>query len=399
MAGKKSSEVLDLSVIDLSNGTSVGKVASLVVDAAKRQVIGIEVTSKSLLKSKTCFIPINKLRHIGSDAITVNDTVSLVEEGVAPELKKPEQANLLRKKVISEEGVLAGSVEDFSFDENGNLKDLYLSGKRKADFLKGNTLLPASAILNIGQDYVIVAGDYATQLQEKEPVAFKQIKDKGKEISSSLETKAIAFALNKTVKHDIYKPAGELIIAGGETVTLETIELARESGRLPQLLVATGTGELLDLLDKPKEKLDSGSKKLLEYWHKIKNKSTTEDNEERDSSFEDSPETSSTEKEIRDFFLQLQDLGKLTLEKVGEASTDKMRQFLLGKKSLEKIQTPEENILVGKDQVIDSDIIRQVEEAGLLLQLFANVMRGEVQSHLKTYKNFLEETFEKKDES
>ena len=398
MADKKSSEVLALSVIDLSTGTSVGKVDSLVVDTGKRQVIGIEVTSKSLLKSKTCFIPINKLKHIGSDAVTINDTVSLLEEGTTPDLKKPEQANLLRKKVISEEGVLVGSVEDFSFDESGNLKDLYLSGKKKTDFLRSNMLLPASTIINIGQDYVIVAGDYANQLHEKEPIAFKQIKDKGKEISSSLEMRAIAFALNKTVKHNIYKPEGDLIIAGGETVTLESIELAKESGKLPQLLIAAGTGELLDLLDKPKEKLDSGSKKLLEYWHNIKNKSEIKGDEESKSSPRDAAETSSNEKEIKEFFLQLQDLGKLTLEKVEQASSDKMRQFLLDKKNPETIRTSEENILVEKDQIINNDIIRQVEEAGLLLQLFANVMRGEIQIHLKSYKNFLEEIFEKKDE-
>lgn len=406
MADKRSSEVINLPVIDLKEGLLVGKVLSVIVDSINRKILGLEVKGKAFLKSKLYFLPINNVKRIGPDAITIIDATYLVEKDNDPQLSLASQGDLVGKKLVSEDGDLVGSVDNFSFDEKGDLISLYLSESRGDKFFKGENVLPVSSITNIGKDFIVVKSDYATYLERGETATYEHIKSKGIELSHSLEVKAIEYALNKTTKQNIYNTNGDVLIPKGEKVTPDTIDKARENGRLPHLLIAAGVGEFLDALDKPMEKLDSGSKKLLDFWYKIKRKAFTEresDAEDTNGNAKESFENdkakendNANENEIEDFLSQLHTLGKVTAEKIEETSKEKIQQFLLNKTARERVVAPTGEVLAEVGQVIDTNIIARGEALGLLSQLFASVFRGEVNSHMNHFRKVLMDIFESK---
>ena len=82
--------------------------------------------------------------------------------------------------------------------------------------------------------------------------------------------RAIEFALNKEAAYTVKNLHGEVIVEKGQKITYDTIERARASGRLYQVLFAAGAGELLDSIDYTLEKLDQGSAHLLQAWHNFK---------------------------------------------------------------------------------------------------------------------------------
>ncbi len=562
MAGKKSSRVLNLPIIDVQEGRLLGKVRSLLVDPRGTRVVSCEVGGRAYGKGKSLRLPFAAIRRIGPDALIVDDAAALEEgleggaagkatsmddereeerkagirggvegreagrdkgneaededegeaagdyaeggdmdEAVEDETglhedetfgdytegegkgeaggdetghDREDQASggtagrededgfgaaeerlqgfrdtarqagekagaefrgrrgagfgaahgegtpLIGKKAVSEGGHLLGTIKDFTFAEDGSLIDLYLTAGMGDFLLKGDRPLPAADLKSVGRDYAVIREETAQEILKetasiREPLS--QIRDRGKDISRSLEVRAIEFSLGKSVNRDIYGPEGEPIIYRGEQVTSDIIDTARSLGRLPQLLVAAGVGEIIEALDVPREKLDAGSRKLLEFWERLKSRGMAErergpegegpaaplraaEPEEEDrggkAGGQDAAKKTDEEGELEDFLDELQSFSRSTAKKLEKTSYSAMRRYLRGRYASEQVVGPGGEVLAEGEQLIDDEVIARAEDRGLLSHLFIGVFKEEVQGRLGNLKDAFTDFFEGK---
>lgn len=380
---KKSRDVVGLPVIDLKEGKGLGRVHSLIVNPISRRVEAIEVGERVLLKTKTELLPFAKLRSIGPDAITLTRQEDLVDAQQQPELASLLEKKLLATRVVTADGSLVGTVDDFSFNPaDGNLAELFINTEKT----RVSLVLPLTVVENFGRDFIIVEEDYLAQSWEIEAVSSER---SGRQIVHSLEVKAIEYALGREAGQDVSSEDGVLIIRKGEKVTSEVIDLARGKNRLTQLLIAAGVGELLEGMDYTKEKLDAGSKKLLDSWQSLKGLS----HEWLSRRLDD--ERSSPTGELRELWLQLQ--GKLAKggRELEDVARQKMHGYVLGKTLSQPVYEQDGILIGGRGDLVTEQMRDSAEAAGRLPQLFLSAMAGEVQAALEPIKKQLKDILNK----
>ncbi|MBS4007533.1 MAG: PRC-barrel domain-containing protein [Clostridium sp.] len=380
---KKSREVVGLPVIDLTEGKGLGRVHSLIVNPNSRRVEAIEVGERMLLKTKTELLPFAKVRSIGPDAITLMKQEDLVDVQQQPELASLLEKKLLAGKVVTADGSLVGTVDDFSFNPaDGNLAELFVNTEKTRVTL----VLPLKVVENFGRDFIIVEEDYLAQSSEIEAIGSDR---SGRQIVHSLEVKAIEFALDREAGQDVISEDGTAIIRKGEKVTNENIDLARRKNRLTQLLIAAGVGELLEGMDYTKEKLDAGSKKLLDSWQSLKGLS-----HEWLSRRLDDDRLSPTG-ELRELWQQLQsNLAKGSRE-LEDAVRQKMHRYVVGQTLSQPVYQPDGTLIGGRGDQVTEQMRGTAEAAGRLPQLFLSAMAGEVQVALEPIKKQLKDILNK----
>ncbi len=369
---KKSRDVVGLSVIELDEGKSLGKVHSLVFNPASRVVEALEVGEKSLLKSKTELIPISQVRSFGNDAITLQNYESILEGEKTAEAS--ESKRLIGSRVISADGTMVGTVDDFTFaKENGAIIELYISPEKA----KGHLLIPINSVNSFGRDFIVVDENYHADAKEIEAPSVEKAT---RQLVHSLEVRAIEYALNREAGQDVFDDNGQAIIRKGEVVTSDTIDLARQKNRLTQLLIAAGTGELLDGIDFTKEKLDSGSRKLIETWQSLRDRSQEWLTKKLDD------DRLSPTGELRDLWVQLQ--GKLAQgsRELEESTKEKIRNYVLDKTLAHPVYDKEGILLADKDETVTLDISERAEQSGRLPQLFLATAANDVQLALDPIK-------------
>ncbi|WP_050780749.1 PRC-barrel domain-containing protein [Dethiobacter alkaliphilus] len=372
---KKSRDVVGLPVIELSEGKLLGRIHSLVINPATRSVAALEVGERSLLKTKTELIPFASIRSIGGDAVTLQSHDAVQQADEQPELAALMDRKIIGTKVVTVDGSLAGTVEELSFTaEDGALTEIFLL----VDKTREHLALPVAVVENFGRDFIIVNADYLVQAREAEAV---DTTDRmGRQIPHSLEAKAIEFVLEREAGQDVTDDDGNFIIRKGETVTIDVISHAREKNRLTQVLIAAGVSELLEGLDFTREKLDTGSKKLLESWQSLRDRShewlvrRLED---------DRPGPTS---ELRELWFQLQ--GRLAQggRELEDETRTKIRQYVLGKKLAHPVYDKNGILLGGRGDQVTAEMREAAENAERLPQLFLSAAAGDVQLALDPIK-------------
>lgn len=371
---KKSRDVVGLPVIELLEGKSLGRVHSLVINPVTRLVQALEVGERSLLKTKTDLIPFEKLRSIGSDAVTLMDHQAVVDTDENPELADLLEKKLIGSRVVTVDGTLAGTVEDFSFNvADGMLTDLHLAGEKARTHL----ILPVTMVESFGRDFVIISEHYHQVIREVEQPTPER---SGRQIARTVEVRAIEYALNREAGQDVTDDQGEFIIRKGEKVSSETIDLARQKNRLSQVLIAAGVGELLDGIDFTREKVDAGSKKLIETWHSLHGRSRDWLARKLD---DDRPSPTG---ELRELWFQLQ--GKMAQggRELEDQTRAKIQQYVVGKTLAHPVYDKNGRLIAGRGDLVTEVIRDEAEQAERLPQLFLSAAANDVQLALDPIK-------------
>lgn len=366
---KKSREIVGLPVIELEEGYALGRVIDLLINPIKRHVEALEVGERTLIKTKTETIPFTQLYSIGKDAVTVSAANSTPKNQNTPENIMFSE-NLLNTQVATVDGKFIGSMEEFSFNPaDGTLQEVFITTEKPYQQLA----LPITAIKTFGRDFIIVSEDYTVHARQVEQTANNLT---AHSFVRSLESKAIDFALGREVKQDVLDDNGNFIIQKGEKVTNDTIAIARNEGRLPQLLFAAGVGELLEGIDFTREKLDTGSKKLMDAWHKFRGRSQDWLNRKLDE------DMNGTTAELRELWLQTHSKLIQGSREIEDITRDKIRAYVLGKKMANPVYDQDGALLGGRGDVVTEEIIEKAEVAGRLPQLFLSATASEVQRAL-----------------
>ncbi|MGI6659153.1 MAG: PRC-barrel domain-containing protein [Dethiobacteraceae bacterium] len=362
---KKSRDIIGLPVVDVCAGISLGRAASLIINPQQRRVEALEVEERTLLKANSQLIPFNQIRSIGSDAITVlNREVSQLWDETAAH-NNLRQSKLPGTKVITADGNLVGTVEDFSFyPTDGALTEFFIMQEKQRSLL----VCPVTVIETIGSDFIVVSENYLTEAQPANISPHNLVQ--------TLESKAVDFALGRQVRQEVLDEAGSPIVRKGDTVTPEAVALAREKNRLPQLLFAAGVGELLDGLDFTREKLDAGSKKIMEAWQNLRGRSQVWLSRKLDD------DLGSTTTELRDLWQQVQSRLSQGGRDLENATREQVHSYVLGKKLAQPVFDQEGTLLGGRGDPVTEEMYTKAETAGRLPQLFLAAAAGDVQSVL-----------------
>jgi len=154
---KNAKEVVGLPVIELQQGRAIGCVQSLVFNRGTRRVEALEVGDRSLLKSSLKQVSLSAVRSFGSDKVTLHSFDAAPEDTQAQDMIETQKKKLPGSRLITVDGTLVGTVDDFSFStENGELFYLYVVLEKTGEYLD----LQVTSVENFGHDYIVISDDY-----------------------------------------------------------------------------------------------------------------------------------------------------------------------------------------------------------------------------------------------
>lgn len=157
---KKSEAFKGLPVVDIEEGTQLGRVRELVIHPHKRDLMALLVEDERWWKEiKAISFPL--ISGIGEYAVTVQNRQCLVSLSELPEIEKTLEMRVhpIGSNVITRSGVLIGKVNEFFLDpKDGKVKAYQLQIQ---DLPEGNNgpgkILPSNQVLTLGRDIVVVA--------------------------------------------------------------------------------------------------------------------------------------------------------------------------------------------------------------------------------------------------
>ncbi|KNZ68906.1 PRC-barrel domain-containing protein [Thermincola ferriacetica] len=155
---RKSRKIMAMPIISIAEGIQIGTVKSLVVDPEQKEIAALVIDQKGWFREQK-IIPYSKVSNVGDDAITIDQSSNVEKSTNLPEILKllREKTDPIGLKVISETGKVLGHVDEYYIDEkSGQIVSLEISGKLMESLLKGKGLLPASQIITMGADAIVV---------------------------------------------------------------------------------------------------------------------------------------------------------------------------------------------------------------------------------------------------
>lgn len=241
----KGKNVIGLDIISIDEGKKIGSVEDIIYDPEENKVEALLVRSSSLFKDAQVIL-LENVNTIGKNAVMIQSEQALqkssnVDKNIAHIAE--DNTYLTRTKVVTEQGVVLGTVSDIYFDAfSGKVIELEVSQGTFRNLQSGIKRVKVSDIITIGEDATIVKSyteeSFTTQAQEqgiqgilqsvtdKIPGVTQSIKQKAEELTTQEQQKfhntrsqlyqALDIAENKwnEFKTDFSKPVGTL---GGES--------------------------------------------------------------------------------------------------------------------------------------------------------------------------------------
>jgi uncharacterized protein YrrD len=161
---KKSKEIIGLPIISISDGTEVGKVKTVIINAEKGAIDYVVVDSGiQILSAKV--IPTEYVLGIGEYALTIEN-----EDAINDISKIPAAIDLLQKniqvkgtKVLTKKGRLIGEIGDIYVNEDDHCSIIGL--EFIADITQKNVrIIPRDSIITFGKNLVVVKDDVEATL-------------------------------------------------------------------------------------------------------------------------------------------------------------------------------------------------------------------------------------------
>ncbi len=163
--------LLDMPVFSINEAEAVGVVKNIIIDPVEKCLLALAVDKRGWYHDVRV-IPAAKIRSIGEDVINIDEKQSAKRAVNLPRIveymHKP--CGLVGNRIISDEGQLLGKVERFFIErESGRISRLDVSGGiaggALGGLLSGRVSVPASFIITIGADAVVVDRSCLEHLQ------------------------------------------------------------------------------------------------------------------------------------------------------------------------------------------------------------------------------------------
>lgn len=259
---KKSKEIIGLPIISISDGTEVGKVKTVIINAEKGAIDYVVVDSGiQILSAKV--IPTEYVLGIGEYALTIEN-----EDAINDISKIPAAIDLLQKniqvkgtKVLTKKGRLIGEIGDIYVNEEDNCT--IIGVEYIADITQKNIrLIPRDSIVTFGKNLVVVKDDVESTLLDKanQLITSEEYCDSEKKnseddlkdsidsipeeniiqagnVSDMMEMKHREYLNGKIVTKTIYDVDGSVLIEENTQVNDAIFEIAKNNGKVIELVM------------------------------------------------------------------------------------------------------------------------------------------------------------------
>jgi len=164
--------LLGKEVIALKDGSYLGKVQSIGINAGEKKVTGVFIKLKGILSGKI-FVPFSGIQAFGDHGITLKEDFDTENT-----VKGVEEKEILEMPVITIDGTMLGKVDSFAFDKNsGAITEYILTEGLVRDTLKGKGLLRGESVSRIGKDVIIAAQEIDASSLEQVDSDYIDFKD------------------------------------------------------------------------------------------------------------------------------------------------------------------------------------------------------------------------------
>ncbi len=164
----KTQDLAGQPVISLQ-GEEVGTVAKAVVDPVRGTVAGLLVNVKGWFKGEKG-LEFESVNSFGDYAVTIQRAGQVVPLENLPTIEKLDKDyNIYGMRIITPEGKLVGTIDDFYFNkETGKVEKYVLSGGLIKNLFKGRANVSADSIDKIGRDAIIAVSGIEGRIQREE---------------------------------------------------------------------------------------------------------------------------------------------------------------------------------------------------------------------------------------
>lgn len=150
--------LLDMPVFSINEAEAIGVVKNIIIDPVEKCLLALAVDKRGWYHDVRV-IPAAKIRSIGEDVINIDEKQSAQRAVNLPRIvenmHKP--CSLVGSRIISDDGHLLGKVERFYLErESGRISRLDIAGGPLSGLWAGHTSVPASFIITIGAEAVVV---------------------------------------------------------------------------------------------------------------------------------------------------------------------------------------------------------------------------------------------------
>ncbi|CCO08620.1 PRC-barrel domain-containing protein [Desulforamulus hydrothermalis] len=156
---RKSKKFIGMPVISLAEGQQMGTVKGLVVDPQQQKVAALIIEQKGWF-SEQKFAPYGKVRSVGADAITIDQSAAIEKGTSLPEILKlyKDKVAVIGCKVVAENGCQLGEVDEYYVEETGgSIVGLEISANLLNSIIKGKSFLDISFVKTIGKHLVVTS--------------------------------------------------------------------------------------------------------------------------------------------------------------------------------------------------------------------------------------------------
>ncbi|MGI6308645.1 MAG: PRC-barrel domain-containing protein [Dethiobacteria bacterium] len=225
-------------VVNLEDGTLLGRVQELIIDPEMKKVEGLVVGEKGFLRgSKPRVIPYEQIYNVGKDVLIIKSKEDTPDAEAQARIEASRDYSFIGSSVISSNGDYIAKVQDFTFSvQTGEIESLLLSDIRERERTNKNVFLSIEGVINLGKDYVIAAPEYLPFLREEHQADQEQVEQKQPEQAEQAEGAASEEALKEDRFREKIPPLRDILNNFKEIwdhlekeISSEGQELARES--------------------------------------------------------------------------------------------------------------------------------------------------------------------------
>ncbi|HHU31658.1 MAG TPA: hypothetical protein GXZ50_03190 [Clostridia bacterium] len=204
-AGRK---LLGMSIISLESGEQIGSVKGYIINPKTIQIAAVVLEKRGGWFKDSRVITFDNIKNVGEHAITVEITKCIEKASTLPEIMalSKQDINLTGAKVISGDGNLLGTVEEFYFEPtSGKITAIEITGRLFDTLFKGKAMLDTLYIKTLGKHAIIVTSEAEKNLKRQESSlseTVKNVKEKSNKVwNSTIETtKRLGEAISKSVE-------------------------------------------------------------------------------------------------------------------------------------------------------------------------------------------------------
>ncbi len=161
------SEVLNMPVVCVNNGRSIGTVKDVILNLDSKDVMGI-----LLVHQRLCFgmqvIMLDDINNISTDAVVAEsrDNVKKMKKE-AYEKTFASNESLIGRRVFSRSGSELGIIRDFIFNSrSGRIEELDISEGVLQDIMSGRKRLPLIGRTEFGEEFAVVDNEAVEEMEE-----------------------------------------------------------------------------------------------------------------------------------------------------------------------------------------------------------------------------------------